>query len=398
MNKKDIAERHWQLYREHNKKIKRTVAASLVFGVVVLFNIMKPFNDMYVERAQISHNLDSLKTQAARIEATLQELGELTNVIMEVERTIRRRPWDARRLALIEKYRRLNASGGSEPSLYQSMADSAVNNIAADVMQTVYQPLADYLQHDSLANTLMPHTIQQLRDAPSSVEAWVDENLGKRWYSTLLAKTATVNALSTSLERQLNELSQALGEEKPAVLTYKRELQAKISELQKQVDLKAHEKRLRELQKRLGEILPAWTNGLISVEQVVIFFPYIIFVLLLYILGLGRSLSHHFLSATELWQDDNLRQDPLFSSNWTLVNRTTWGDIQSVGSYVLLTAAMFYFFEKGAKIVADCLVADASLAPAILFRASTLWILRTIMAAALLGLIWEAFSKKTRKF
>ncbi len=393
MDKKDIADRHWQLYEEQNKKLKRTVAAALVFGLVVLFNVITPFNDIYVERAHISQQMDSLKTGVAKIETTLQELQKLTNVMADVEKIIERRPWDAKRFELIEEYRRLNASGGGEPALYQSMADSAIKSIAAEVTARVYKPLAGYLQQDSLAKTLMPQTVQQLHELPQVVDEWINENLGRPWYSTLHSKAATINALSETLDRRLDLLSRALRLEQQEVVAFRKELKLKIRELQKQ-SVKAYEKRLQQLQQQLGEVLPSWANGLVSVQQVAILFPYIIFALLLYVLGLGRSLSQHFLAATAPWQDDKLRQDPLFSSNWTLVNRTTRGDVQSVGSYLLFAAVMFYFFENGAKLVAECLAADPALAPAVLFATATLWILRAIMAAALLALLWSAFSRQ----
>jgi len=393
MNKKDITARHWRVWEEQNKQLRRTVAASLVFAVIALFNIIIPYNHLFFEKAQIAKQIETAQTQLDDIKTAFADLQNLQKAMTDVEREIKRRAWDAKRFELIDKYSDLRRRRIGSPELYQSMADSTVRAIAQQVEKLVYAPLAAFQKPDSKAFEYAPKTMQQVQQLSKTLRDWQIENLNHAWYRTPEMKRETIDDLSTSLDNNLTALSQALLQERQKLGASQQELKKQIHDLQ-HIDVDAQEKELEALEERMTQILPSWLHGLISIEQLALYFPHVIAGLLLFVLWLGYSLSRHFSAAVSDISDKSISADPVLSSNWTLVNRTGRGTLQTLGSYLLYTALMFVFFEKSLVVLHESAIAENLRAATLLFSPYFFWLLRIVMAGSFLYIVTPILTKR----
>ena len=106
----------------------------------------------------------------------------------------------------------------------------------------------------------------------------------------------------------------------------------------------------------MEKILPEWIRGMISVEQMVQLFPFIVVVLAAYALSIALGVASHYkFLARELNFVEAGRTDPSLSSLWTLTYRGKSGTLQTVGVYTIFFLAMWFFFESGAGIFAKWL-------------------------------------------
>ena len=393
MNRKDITTRHWKLWEEQNKQIKRTMAASLVFAGIALFNIIIPYKGLFVEKTQIAAQIKEVETELQAGEAARQELDLLNDALAVVTKTLERRPWDESRYQLIRKYSGMRRQERGTPEIYQRMADSTVLTISAQVMETVYEPLAPFLEQHSEIREQAPEMVLQLEELKTALKNWEEENLGRVWYRTLQAKQQTIDGLSTSLDEKLAALSQTIRNERQALKEQGITLDQKISQLES-INLQDQEDKIIELQNRMMQVLPSWMRGLVSIEQLALYFPHLIAGILLFVLWLGRSLSFHFIEATADLKDKSMATNPALSSTWTLAERGRWGTLQSVVAYVLYAAAMVAAFEKGLSVLNDSSIAESLRASTLVFSPLFFWSLRAAMAGSFVYIIWERLLKK----
>jgi len=393
MNRKDITTRHWKLWEEQNKQIKRTMAASLVFAGIALFNIIIPYKGLFVEKTQIAAQIKEVETELQAGEAARQELDLLNDALAVVTKTLERRPWDESRYQLIRKYSGMRRQERGTPEIYQRMADSTVLTISAQVMETVYEPLAPFLEQHSEIREQAPEMVLQLEELKTALKNWEEENLGRVWYRTLQAKQQTIDGLSTSLDEKLAALSQTIRNERQALKEQRIKLDQKISQLES-INLQDQEDKIIELQNRMMQVLPSWMRGLVSIEQLALYFPHLIAGILLFVLWLGRSLSFHFIEATADLKDKSMATNPALSSTWTLAERGRWGTLQSVVAYILYAAAMVAAFEKGLSVLNDSSIAESLRASTLVFSPLFFWSLRAAMAGSFVYIIWERLLKK----
>lgn len=356
MNQDFINQRHQQLWSEKNKHIQRTVFATLIFAIVAMFNVLLPYKNNYVEKNEITAQIDSLKSIDRHSEDILKEITALSKTLTDVDKIIEKKPWDQKRLDLMNQYARLRNSGDSTPSRQQELADNTVKDITRIVHDQVYNPLADFFKKDSLAVELMPETTRKLYELPAILQNWENENIGEIWYETPDTKSETVNTLTNSLDVHLEELSRYLTIEKDSLLTYKTEIARNIAVLQNQNKVKQKQEKLQEIETRMAEIIPSWLKGLVTVKQLVEYFPLIISILFIYIFITGHALSSHYNIFAQS-DPSTYKGSTLIASIWTMTDRGR-GTILTFTTYLLLAILLWFFFEQGVSILHYCLDVD----------------------------------------
>ena len=273
----------------------------------------------------------------------------------------------------------MNIRGGASWNEYQAEADATIGSVAVLVNRTVIDPLQDFLADSAASENLLPELAGELRTLPNAVTTWVNENKGKRWYRTIEMKAAQIDLLSNTLGNKLTSVSRAIDREKPNLLTRQEHLQTAIEELKSNPDFRDKKERLKELQAQMEKILPEWLR-MISVEQMVQIFPFIVVLLAAYALSLALGAAFHFrLLAHQL----NLEEasDPSLSSLWTLTYRGRSATLLTVGVYTIFVLAMWFFFESGAGILAKWLkTGDAWFMNTDTFRIIS-WLCRMLLMA-----------------
>jgi len=200
------------------------------------------------------------------------------------------------------------------------------------VKQNVIEPLSDFLKRSSLSDNLSPKFIQDVKTISGSVDTWVKENKGKRWYITIESKEYEVERLSNTLDVKLNSVSSEIDLEKPKLNSRQKLLEEKVKKLKDNPVLKEKKDSLNKFQAKMDKILPEWIRGLISVEQMVQIFPFVVVILTIFALNASLAAASHYRFLT---QELNLSKvtitDPSFSSLWALAYRGKLGTILTVG-------------------------------------------------------------------
>jgi hypothetical protein len=356
MSKEFQIERHKTLLEEKTKQARRIVYGGLLFGVLILVNVLTPYSNDLEERNTIELAIKKYGSEIQEIEKILQPLNELAKVLDNIQTLVADRPWDVETQKLINKFREMNIRGGASWNEYQAEADATIKSVAALVSRTVIEPLDDFFADSPTSKILIPELAQELRTLPNTVTTWVNENKGKRWYRTIEMKEAQINSLTNTLGNKLNSVSKTIDREKPNLIARQEHLKTSIEKLKSNPDFRDKKERLKELQSQMEKILPEWLRGMISVEQMVQIFPFIIVILAAYALSIALAVASHYrFLARELNFGEAGRSDPSFSSLWTLTYRGRSGTLLTVGVYTIFVLAMWFFFESGAGILAKWL-------------------------------------------
>ncbi|MCD4806565.1 MAG: hypothetical protein K8R13_03175 [Methanococcoides sp.] len=349
--------RHTALWEEQNKRIKRTIIAGLVFGLLLLVNVLKPYSSDIDKKRDIRTEIEIYKKEKGVIENSITAIDDFKETLGAVQITIREQPWMKEKDKLIRTLAGINERGEGNRQRYQEEADNTVRVIGAQVNEMVVKPLNEFLPNYPRVAVLMPELYTELKTLPMTIQEWIRRYLGKRWYSTLESKMERVESLSRGLEVKLDTINNKISMEKPNLVRKRKELTQEITRMENKADIQAKKKLLKTLEARMDKIMPEWIRGLISLHQMIQYYPLIILGLVIYVLALAISLNSHYDSMAAVRKiNQAAKTDPIFSSLWTLTYRGHVSTILTIASYVGFVAAMWILFEMGSDIFAKWLI------------------------------------------
>ncbi len=349
--------RHTTLWEEQNKQVKRTIIASLVFCVLLLMNVLKPYSSDLDKRRDIRTEIAKYEKENGKIETAIASIDDFKQISDAVQITIKRQPWMKEKDELIQTLAEINNRGEGNWRRYQKEADNTIRAIGAQVDDMVVIPLNGFFLNHPQASELMPELYTELKILPRTIQNWVDQNLGKRWYRTLDSKRDRVESLSRSLEIKLDTIHSKISLGRPNLVKKRKELRKEITRLENEADIQAKEELLITLETRMEKILPEWIRGLISIHQMIQYYPLIILGLAMYVIAISLSLNSHYQAIStirKITKTDKI--DPVFSSLWTLTYRGRFGTILTIISYVGFISIMWILFEMGSDIFAKWLI------------------------------------------
>ncbi|MBU1053650.1 MAG: hypothetical protein KKC46_07455 [Proteobacteria bacterium] len=356
MSKEFQIERHKKLLEEKTRQAKRVVFGGLLFGIFILVNVLAPYINDLKEINKVELEIKKYNSEIWEIEKTLQPLNELSKILDNIQKLVAKRPWDVETKKLINKFREMNVRGGVNWNDYQAEADATINSVAAIVNYGAIEPLNKFLLNSPSSKNLIPELVAELKTLPETVDTWVSENKGKRWYLTIEMKTAQIERLSNTLGNKLRLISRTINREKPNLAKRQKNIEASIEKLRNNPEYRNKEERLEKLRSQMEKILPAWLKGMISIEQMVQIFPFIIVILTAYVLIIASGIASHYrFLARELNFGEEGYSDPSFSSLWTLIYRGRFGTLVTVSVYIIFILIMWFFFESGREILAGWL-------------------------------------------
>ncbi len=377
-------ERHTKLWEDKTKHVKRIVFSGLLFGGVILVNVLTPYSEDIGARAKLQQEIDLLRSQAKEVEASLAPLDDLTEELAQVKATITAKPWNARIENLKQRYRHINAQGGADWDTYQREADATVDSVAAQVKKSVLTPLARFTTDSIAAQAEISDLAQQMAALPGALDSWVNKNMGRRWYRTIESKEAEINDLTYDLNRRLRSFDNAVNGAIQDLQRKKRDLRKQIERLQNSPAIRDKEKKLAALRAEMEKILPEWIKGMVSVEQMVQLFPFIVVLLAGYALFTGKSVaSHYHFLAKKLGFASAGREDASYSSIWTFTWRGAKGTLLTVGTYSFFILVMWLFYEVGVGVLQKWLEAESSPIISEGGFVSLIWLFRIAIAGIL---------------
>ncbi|MGQ1785085.1 hypothetical protein [Saccharicrinis sp. GN24d3] len=388
-------DRHKRLLEEKTKLVKRTVFASVLFGLFILVNVLRPYSQGLKEKKKIEVEIQEYEDQIKEVEASNLTLEKLNIVLDNIQKLVKERPWNSETRKLILKYREMNRIGSVSRSQYQDKADSTIIAISTLVSETVTKPIQDFVTDSFVGNKFLSDKLhRELETLPSVVNTWKTENIGKYWYGTIHSKEAHVETLSQTLGDKLNNISSIIDEDKPILESKQKELVRRLEEITSKADYSELKQSLEDLRAKMDEILPQWFKGMISVEQMVYLYPFIIILLASYVLYTAIGLSSHFnILAKELNFYKNSTKDPSYTSLWTLTYRGKLSTLMTVCVYLLFLLVSWYFFESGIVILFKFISIEENS----LINAETIKVLSLISRALLLCFILYCLVKPYKK-
>lgn len=341
-------QRHAEIAEQKSKSIKRVCLAGLVFGSVVLVNVLNPYSSFFEESQQMNEAAEQTSRQLAATEASLEATRELGTIVEKTRETMRSAPWDLHRRELIETYRGLSAAS---PDVYQRLADETVSVIAAEVRQLM-RPLQEALDtHPEIDRGAIEPRLGRVL---ASIGTWETGNFGRDWYATLEGKRRTLESLSDSIEQDMQgvaaEIASSIDELSSSVEASRSALAAEVARL----DAKRAQQNedLRALDTKMQAVLPAWLQGMIDIEDMVQAYPLIILCVAGYLLFTGITLTQHHESVAvgRGWSPQE-RHDPLYSPAWALVYRGRLGTLTTLVLYSAVFAVAAIFVKAGGDIL-----------------------------------------------
>ena len=341
-----LVKRHAELWEARNKRVKRLVIGGLLFGALLLFNVLKPYA---LQVGGAREDLANFQRERERAVAALDRLKPILASLNHIQQVIQEQPWMTKKDALIRQFHEMNMSGQPMTrAVYQAEADAVVRAVAEQVRNEVLKPLhMFYNAPDSLLAATLPDLAQALNGLPGAVDAWENENIGRRWYVTVATKGREMERLTDGLQNELGQAQTVLDRRLPELQKTKFSLVSTLLETQKKIQ-SAEETLSKKLDTEMARVMPGWTSGIVSISQMLHGFPFVIFGLTVYTLILGLSLVTHFKVRAQAEgltpEEESLA---IFSSIWTPVYRGKIGTLETGVVYVGFVVAMVVFFEQG---------------------------------------------------
>ena len=290
-----------------------------------------------------------------QIEESITRVREFDKILASASATVEQAPWQAHKDELIETYRQMQGGEPAPPERYQQIADLTVGKIAADVRKAM-QPLHQAAISDPGIQKDLAGIEKSTNRVLGSIDRWEQDNLGRRWFSTISSKNRTLHTLNSDVEDDLSsvvgQVSNSIDELSAEIETTQEELSGQYSSLEQKAQ--EQESALAVLEEEMQSVLPAWVRGLIGVEDMVQAFPFVVLGVAMYLLVSALLLTRHYRSMAigRQWSRHE-QNNPLYSSPWTLVYRGPAGTAATITLYALVFAISIYLAWAGGRILLE---------------------------------------------
>jgi len=175
-------------------------------------------------------------------------------------------------------------------------------------------------------------------DINEAIESWAARTIPTNWYFTGEGKDRAVREVQEVLQEIKKEATDRIEQEKMAVTEDKEKLQEEFDEEKKEL-----EKIEAKIAQAMNDILPSWAGKLISVQTLVLLYPWLLVGIAMYLMGRAGFASRDFhRMADEKGLTAKERSDPLMSSMWTLTARGTLGTTITLTAYLIVLASLWY--------------------------------------------------------
>lgn len=383
--------RHLELWKEQNKQIKRVVIATLIFGFLVLYRVLIPFQ---VETENTRSIIKKIVSEKDSLEMVNIAFTELKNSLKLVQKNIADRPWENEKDILIQKFWEINQTGRSVNA--QKVADTTINNITSIINSEIIQPLEQTIISENAKAIELPELSQQIKEFSQFIKRWQSEHLNVNWFGTISAKNQAIMELTEEINQRTRSLATLLQHKVSFV-------KAEIKNRNEQIETLSLEtiNVKKELQNILEDLLPKWLQGIISVEQMVQLYPLFLVLLILYSAWLAYSLSRHYhFVVDQMVLTSKEKADLAISSIWTITCKGKFGQFITRTTYILYILIIWFCFEWGMliynnwlSIALDHIIVDS---PA--FSSIFIWVSRLIFMGLLVFTIFCRHLSYLRRF
>ena len=329
--------RHTQLWEAGITSVRRIAVSGLIFAGLILLKVIEPYQDPDLQN--LRQTLASQEETEQTVSGELEDLRIIEQTMGDIEKVVLAAPWDAAN----EELKRFFREGGGGMNS-QTEADKTVRKIADQIRDAVIDPLRKTIGDAEKVKELAAFP-NRLKEA---IDSWEAGKIGNsNWYATTRRKDAAIEEVVDILKELRDEASAIIENRKAAISARTDELESKVAAAQKQIsELNAS------IEQAMNEALPYWARKLISVERMVILYPWILVGIAIYLVSSAVNASRHFRSMADEygWTADE-RSDPLLSSFWTLSWRGNTGTPITLIAYSVVVGALWYCLYRSQKYV-----------------------------------------------
>ena len=345
-------ERHFKLWEEQNKHIKRVIFLTMVISLALIVKVLDPFVEHSGDKKPIQQRIEALEDEKARVNAQMEVIERTEQKLREVKRFIAAQPWQRDKEELIQRYQQMR-EGHSRDS-YQQEADDTIRNIADTLREKILLPLRQSSAAPDTTRRNLGRMNAEIASLNTFIEEWQNEYIGKRWYDTIQMKEATMSGLTRELNQQLDDFASVVNRELATIRQTRTSVNQELKSLSSEIS--SESEKLEEIEQELQSVLPKWIHGLVDTYQVIQLLPIALLALSAYVLSIGIGLTRHYETyARGKHFDPSITDEPSMSSVWTLILRGRMGTLQTIAVYALFLAAAWLMLEESMHLLLEWL-------------------------------------------
>ena len=181
-------DRHFKLWEENNKLLKRVVFVTLVISIALIVKVLNPFVAFSGDKKPVLQRIDVLKSERAAVNERLLTIEKTEQALTGINRYISSQPWRKEKEDLIERYRNLRVSPppeGIDPGRYQQEADDTISRIGRELHEKIIEPLQLSTQVTRERRSDLDRLNAEIESLSRFIGEWQDEHKGVNWYRTL---------------------------------------------------------------------------------------------------------------------------------------------------------------------------------------------------------------------
>lgn len=350
-------ERHFKLWEENNKQIKRVIFLTVAISLALVVKVLVPFVDYSQTKKPILQRIDLLEQEKERVNEKMEVIERTEKILNNVSRFISAQPWQQEKEVLIRRYQGMRI--GHDRASYQREADQTIRNIAAMLHGNIVGPLRQSSGASGGRDRDLGRLSEEIEALSAFIDEWQAEYIGKRWYDTIRRKGETMSSLTRDLNQRLNNFSRVVRQELAALKQIRESVNKESESLNSQIESEGSN--LDDIDKELQSILPQWVRGLVKTYQVIQLLPLVLVAVAAYVLAIGMNLTGHYKAyAAGKKFDKELISEPAMSSTWTLLPRGRYGTMQTIAAYSVFFVFSWLLLEKSIGLLLDWLMVDSS--------------------------------------
>ncbi|MBT8100452.1 MAG: hypothetical protein KJO82_11910 [Gammaproteobacteria bacterium] len=309
-------QRHTELWKAGETSVRRIGVGGSIFALVVLLTVIEPF---HIESADAQAKIKTQKTEIGRLKVELDKIAELQQQLDGVSKRIAQQPWTDEIAVLKADFKEGRVS---EP---RSHSNKALSDIAEELRADIVAPLrAASARFDD------DHPLAEIPgEIDDAIAEWLEEYSSTAWWLTTDRKDDTAEAIGSELDSLLHTASENAQE-------IADELEAKSERKAQEVsDAEgALTALVKDLEAVMDAALPTWARGILSVQQLIIIFPWLLAGIAILLVSTALRGSHHFraMADGEDWSAEE-RRDPVLSTAWTMTPRGQGGSLVTLATY-----------------------------------------------------------------
>ena len=223
-------DRHFKLWEENNKLLKRVVFVTLVISIALIVKVLNPFVAFSGDKKPVLQRIDVLKSERAAVNERLLTIEKTEQALTGINRYISSQPWRKEKEDLIERYRNLRVSPppeGIDPGRYQQEADDTISRIGRELHEKIIEPLQLSTQVTRERRSDLDRLNAEIESLSRFIGEWQDEHKGVNWYRTLDMKEMMVMGLTKDLTARLNDFTRFVKQEQDIVKQAKQSVDRK---------------------------------------------------------------------------------------------------------------------------------------------------------------------------